>query len=263
MISLAIQGAVDPDYSNYRDRIIYLHNNLKDSIDGFDIGFFSYQIDELQETFNSEDVTGILEVFNANSLHVASNKSRDADPGWVENLITFANDLFEKSLITSVCLHLDLIDLFDEISSETTDGLMLNWEVLGSDAPAGNTLEEVEKAIVRFPRWGMTLDVAHIMEMEHFGQPGVGEYLKKFRNKIRQIHFSWPDNLYSENQVGPDFVTSHSMVNLDTSVTEPLIRHISDFDVDVITIEGVIPFGANGLNLVKEEVRLIKKYINR
>ncbi len=260
---MAIQGAIDPDYSNYQDRIIYLHNNLKDFIDGFDIGFFSYQIDELQETFNSEDVTGILEVFNANSLHVASNKSRDADSGWVEHLITFGNDLFEKSLITSVCLHLDLIDLFDEISSGTADGLMLNWEVLGSDALTGNTLEEVEKAIIKFPRWGMTLDVAHVIEMEHYGQPGIGEYLKRFRHKVRQIHFSWPDNLYSKKQVGPDFVTSHSLVSLDTTVTDSLIRLISGFEVDVITIEGVIPFGDRGLNLVKEEVMLIKKHINK
>jgi len=258
-ITLSLQGIVDSELKTLESRIIYAREHLAEIVEGLEIGFFAHKIDDILESIEDNVVLEAIQGFQANSLHIAGFAKGEMNSKILDRVISLANDLYERESIKSIGYHLDMVEYFDYIRSSSISGLQLNWENLGSDASSCNTIEEVALAAQRFPEWGVTLDVAHILEMVPFGQPSIEEYLEKVGDYIKQIHLSWPGNLYSRDLVGPNTDARHSLLCVDTKTTSSLIKLISKLIVDTITIEGVIPLGREGIRFVKDEVSLIKK----
>ncbi|MEA3486500.1 MAG: hypothetical protein U9R20_02475, partial [Thermodesulfobacteriota bacterium] len=204
-ITLAIQGIIDPQFANYKRRIQYVADVFMPFIDGIEIGFFSFQAGELANILLSDVTKEILREFKCNSIHVAQRPEQQVLREDIVCVMNMVNNLFSNGLVQTVSFHLDMAYLFELIAEQSDPGLNLLWENLGKDAHIGNTYDELTKAAIQYPEWGIVFDIAHAMEMESYGQPSLLEHFDTFKQRIRQVHFSWPGNLYSENQVGSDF----------------------------------------------------------
>jgi len=258
-ITLAVQGIIDPDYGTYSKRICYARDAFRDRLDGLELGFFADEVDEIENALNEGLTRRQLGLFRNNSVHIAARAGCAVKSQTIDKIMMLCNILFQEHLICSVNFHLDMSPIFHYISSLADPGLPLCWENLGADAISGNTCEEAVKAIRNYPDWGIVFDIAHALEMESAGQPPPEHFLKTMGDRIRQIHFSWPGNLYTENQVGLNFETRHSLVHLDCANGSEMFSVLQNSQAEVITIEGVVPPGSVGKQLVMTEIDLIKK----
>lgn len=257
-ITLAIQGIIDTRYTAYSRRIRYGCDTFQGAVDGLEIGFFTDQAGAIENALDDTLVRKKLNGFGHNSIHVAARVDCPVRKPDIDKIMELCNALFYGRVIQSISFHLDLSRFFQYISYVAAPGLPLMWENLGKDSPFSNTYKELVAAVQSFPDWGIVFDIAHVLEMESCGQPSLGQYFETLGDRIKQIHFSWPGNLYSESQVGPDFKTSHSLVHLQRTNAAKIRSVLKNLHAEVITIEGVIPPGDLGEKLVIKEIEFIK-----
>ena len=260
-ITLALQGIVDPKYKAYSKRIHHACKTYQDLVDGFDIGLFTYQSESIEKLFGDDLIREKLDHFEHNSVHVANSTDYPLKMEDITRIVGFCNSLFFDRLINSVSFHLDISPFFDHIRSLSSPGLTLLWENLGKDAGCANSYKEIVEASERFSDWGIVFDIAHALETESEGQPSIEKHIEFLNDKIKQMHFSWPANLYTEKQMGLNFITGHSLVHMNSDSErriKPILKHSK---AEVITIEGVVPPGDLGKQLIANEVDMIQKII--
>lgn len=253
--TVAVQGVIDPEVGGLAQRMVYLARGLAGRIQGVEVGFFAHTIEDVEEAWADPTARRAMGSLPANSLHVAQRAEIPLDQPTVRRVMALAGSLHRAGLIRCVSFHLDLLDWFDLFQS-LGQGLDLRLENLGSDAAVGNTIDEVAAALRRFPAWGLVLDLAHAMEMQ--GKDGAGPrgYLARVGDRVRQLHYSWPGNLYGE--LAPEIKTSHSLTCLDAGLTAGLPRLAAAAPCAMITLEGVVPPGALGLELLASEMDMLE-----
>lgn len=260
-ITLAAQGIVDPAYSDYAQRIAYIDQAFGDFFDGVEIGFFAHQTEEMDNALSRIKDEGSLRPGGENSLHVAHRPGAPLPGDWLKTVMRHAGELYDEGLITFMGFHLDMIDLFDDVTRLAPTGLTLAWELLGADAQSGNYRADAETAVAGYPEWKAILDVAHIGEMEQRGEPSVKVYFDHFQDNLKQIHFSYPDNLYPVSLVGEGFTTKHSLVSLDEENMDYYFGMLQSLHDVTVTIEGVAPPGPEGERMLRREATLAREWI--
>jgi len=252
-ITISVQGFIDPLLKDYRNRILFILDNFSEIIDGIEIGFFLDQIKDISKAFIDEKVLNALEQFTYNTIHVA-NRSSTILLNEIEEVMQYATKLFESKTINHISYHLDLFEKFDYIQFLNDINIPLFWENLGNTAVFGNRFQDMLNAVQMYPEWLVTFDIAHAMEMALKGEPEIEKYIEEFHFIIDQIHFSWPENLYSKIILDKNFDTAHSLVHLKKNKYQNFFDIIKKIKPKVITIEGVIPPGEIGIQLVHNEI---------
>jgi len=260
-LTLAAQGIVDPVYSDYAQRIVYIDRMFGDFFDGVEIGFFAHETEEMDNALSRIKNEGGLRPGGENSLHVAHRLGASLPDGWLETVMYRAGELYDEGLITFMGFHLDMIDIFDEVTRLAPPGLTLAWELLGADAQSGNRCADAETAVAGYPEWKAILDVAHIGEMERNGEPGVKVYFDRFQDNLKQVHFSYPGNLYPASLMGEGFTTKHSLVSLNEEYMDCYFGMLQSLHNVTVTIEGVAPPGPEGERMLRREATLAREWI--
>lgn len=256
-ITLNIQGIIDPSYPNTTDKTHFILEEFLHLLDGIEIGFFSNDHAVLEEILTNGNFQNKIAELGFNTVHVASPNGTPAERQDMIHIIELCNSLYKSNIIQWVSFHLDLIDYFPDIIASATDGLPLLWENLGSIAKKGNSFKEIQQAAKQYPEWGVVFDIAHFLEMKSQTDSDIHHWLNSFINQVKQIHFSYPENLYSPSIVGDTFTTSHSLVHLCNDNLDSAMTQIFNTKPEVITIEGVIPPGDIGKDLLQKEISII------
>jgi len=256
-ISLSLQGLIDPLLKNYNDKIIFISKIFPDIVDGIEIGFFLDQTIDVTKIFSSDKILNALNQYSYNTIHVA-NRSSSISLTDIGIVMQHANNLFKNQQIKHIGFHLDFFQKFDFILSLNKTNIPLFWENLGNTVNFGNRFQDMLKAIKLYPEWYVTFDIAHAMEMILKGEPYLKTYIKRLNLFIEQLHFSWPDNLYSDIIADKEFKTAHSFVHLKKNICPKYFDIVKKINPKIVTIEGVIPQGDIGIELVLREINFIK-----
>jgi len=261
-VSLALQGLIDPALAGRELLLRHAVERYLGILDGVEIGFFVDQLDQYVAAFAAPGIREALAQFSCNSLHMVSRLGQAADDEMLIRGVALAGELYAQGVIGHASVHLDMASQATRAASLAESSLVLLFENTDSSADVGNTLEECKAALVRYPGRGIVLDYAHALEMEQAGGSGPEHYVRHLGDAVRQIHFSWPGNLYPEHLVGPDFSTRHSMLHLDPANAKDAARRLCGARPSVVTIEGVVPAGPEGEAMVRREAALIHSIFN-
>lgn len=257
-VSVSLQGMVDPVYAAVADRVRWAGQALAGRVDGVEIGCYSRALPAVAEALEEDDVRAVLRGFGANTLHVVEHPDSPLDEGTASAVVALANRAFQAELVGALSVHLDMGRWFDRFEAEADPGLTLAFENLDASARLGRTLADVADTLAARPRWGLVLDVAHALEMEAEGEPPPETYAERFRDRTAYVHFSWAGNLYPATLVGADFNTRHSLASLAPERTARLFALIRAFPPPQVVIEGVIPPGPAGFDLLVREIAALR-----
>lgn len=260
-VTLALQGLVDPALRDRGALLRHVVRRYAGLLDGFEIGFFTAQAGEFAEALADPALREALAAFAANSLHLVTRGGSPRADSHLGAALELADTLHLAGVIRRASVHLDMAAL-PQLADRGTDGVELLYENTDSDAAAGNTPAECEVALARHPERGIVLDYAHALEMERAGGAGPQRFIAGMGAAIRQVHFSWPGNLYPESLVGPGFSTRHSMVHLLPEAAEEARSKLRGVRPEVVTIEGVVPPGEPGGTMVEREAALVRTLFN-
>lgn len=164
--------------------------------------------------------------------------------------------------IGGICIHPDYIEDFSALERLKTGDVYVGVEILGKESRSGNRFTEISDILNKHGFLDLVLDTAHIMEMAEAGEPGLDVYLETFRDRIKEIHISRPENLYDPGDMGADFTTAHSLLTLkkDDAIINSLVAWTPAGEVNIV-IEGIIPPGEYGERCLRKEVAQIRKYL--
>ncbi len=194
-------------------------------------------------------------------LHTSYSKRFGFNTFTDNSFLIMAEFITKCGNIKGVCVHPDNIEDFSVLERLKVNDMYVAIEILGKESRFGNHFSEISNILKEYGFLDLVLDTAHIMEMEETGEPGLGIYFETFRNKIKEIHISQPQNLYDPKVMGADFMTSHSLLTLKNN---NLVKSLSALNLagEVNTvIEGVIPPGEYGEKCLRNEVTQLRKYL--
>ncbi|HER26393.1 MAG TPA: hypothetical protein ENI69_04715 [Rhodospirillales bacterium] len=261
-ISVSIQGMIDPLLGKIADRAIYTAQTLDGLIDGLEIGGFTKDFHKIEKALRQEPLRRILRSMPMNTLHIAAHPSTVPSDEELEGIVAVANKSAQSGLCNAISFHLDMFPWFEVIEKAADPGLRLVFENLGGDAERGNTVAEAKKAAERFPDWRFLLDTAHAMETKALRDEGPDDFARALDGRIEQIHFSWPGNLYPRELMGLDFSTRHSLSTMAPEKTGALFEFLGRHPVPLVIIEGVVPEGEAGWELLRREIETVRSVVS-
>ena len=211
----------------------------------------------------TNELTAHLQKFGRVLIHLhTSYSNRFGFNTFTDNSFLILAEFITKcGNIKGVCVHPDNIEDFSVLERLKVNDMYVAVEILGKESRFGNRFSEISNIVKNYGFFDLVLDTAHIMEMEEAGEPGLGIYFETFRNKIKEIHISQPQNLYDPEVMGADFMTSHSLLTLKN---DNLVKSLSALNLagEVnIVIEGIIPPGEYGEKCLRNEVTQLRKYL--
>ncbi len=213
---------------------------------------------------SAADLTGILTQFQKVLLHLHTPFSRPfGRNAYTENVISILNELIAAcGNICGICIHPDYTQDFAAFERLKTDDIYVGVEILGKEARSGNRLADIYDILNTYPFLAFVPDTAHVLEMVDTGEPDLDFYLKSFKDKIKEVHVSRPENLYDTVDMGDSFTTSHSLLTLnkDDDIINSLVSWPSAGEANIV-IEGVVPPGEYGEKCLENEVAYLKKYL--
>lgn len=262
-ISLAVQGIIDPEHTNYSDRINLISKFYHGVLHGIDIGFFAHQVDTIVPQLSETNTRELLRKFQSNSIHVATVSPKHILEKDILLIVDLCNSFYQENLISSLSVHLDILSIIDRYKKYLDLGISLLWENTDKDAQKGNTFIECKNATYQYPDWNIVYDIAHGLEMEKAGEPAIEDTLKFFDKKVKQLHVSWPENLYPRRLVGDEFTTSHSFLHLAREHIPRISSLLGSTSAEMISIEGVVPPGDLGKEMIIKEVDFIRNLLTQ
>ena len=207
-------------------------------------------------------VASILAKYEYNTLHCGSYEDRafGLNVEMTEKFISLVNFLFKRGLIKSVTIHCNDIGDFD-LPTYFEPELDCLAEVMGSYNNCCNTFTEIEEIIRKDKGWGLTLDVAHVAEMNQRGEPDLAQYLDIFFNHIGHVHLSSYTNAYKNYPGLEEFETQHSILSLCPEFRLYIEQFLHQLQSYPITLEGVVPKGAVFLDAFHADLDFISQSV--
>lgn len=259
-VSLALQGIIDPVLADRASLITHASGRYRGVVDGLEVGLFVHQFPEYAAALEREEVRTALGVFSHNTLHLVVRRGVAVDESVLRDAVALAGELYASGLIRHLSVHYDMHRWFGAIQAAAPAAMPLLFENMDANSRHGITPQECADLIAEHPRWGMVLDVAHALETRDGKDTGPETFLATLGGAIRQMHVSWPGNLYDPGQMGEGFATRHSMVHLDTGNAAVIGSVLRGGPVDLVTVEGVVPPGEAGEAMVSREVELFRAF---
>lgn len=259
-VGLALQSLIDPALADYGSRILWLDERLGSDLDSLEIGFFHEEAEPVAEAVRRPAVRAALGRKAGVSLHLAS-RSGGLDPAGLAASLDLARDLARNGLLDRLSLHLDMEPCFAAVQALDLPGVALLFENPDSRAERDFAWDGLAAALERHPRFNLLFDLAHAAENQPRGcDPR--KIAQQGQGRIGQVHYSYPANLYDPALVGPGFATSHSLTCLLGREAAAYARTAAGLCPDV-TIEGVVPPGEAGLDLLRQEIALVRNLFAR
>ncbi len=203
----------------------------------------------LKELEKFEDVLIHLHLDYSHTF--GDNRFTDEAFDEVEDLLRAAGN------VKGFCVHPDLVADFSVLERLRVHDAYIGIEVLDPTVLFGNRFSQISGILKKFEFLDIVLDTSHILEMEKWGEPSYDFYLNHFRDKIREIHLSRPGNHYSPGRLTDKFSTNHSLFSTNSEGVNMLSGLPLPENVNHV-IEGVIPYGKYGEELLAKESRLLK-----
>lgn len=135
-----------------------------------------------------------LDTFKYISLHAPTN-IKEEDERWA------VAQLVQRTSNFPIVMHPDSIFNF-EIWRALGDRLLIENMQLKKDP--WNTLEGMEKAFEQLPEAGMCLDIGHALQ-EGQSERCCLDFLYKYGNRIKEIHFSYVDKTGAHHRINKEF----------------------------------------------------------
>ena len=157
--------------------------------------------------------------------------------------------------LKGICVHPDLISHYDIWRELSSPRYYIAIEVLDGNALFGHRKRHIETLLNNYAYFDLVLDTAHIMETQAMGEPSLSQYASLFRSRIREIQVSHNGNYYQ--RMPESFTTAHSLFAVAGN-SEETIRVIKDLDDINVVIEGVIPPGPDGEQLLEQELSILQ-----
>ena len=262
--SVAVNGVVGLSPGGVPERAAFVIDACGLGIAGLELPLRPEYVLE-QHALVRERVFDLLRPYDRNTLHIIIDGDMDLER------IYFA--AFEKVLadfiqhlgpsLAGVTAHPDDVREISSLAALAGRGPFVALEIMGQDAPTGNTLSYFEETLRRFPELSLTLDTAHALETMADGGPGPLDYLERFGSHVRHFHVSRPGNFYPLELVGPDFYTRHSLLSLEPGNValefDLIFQALARAPLAVRTLEGVIPANPAGRDLLSLELDLLSR----
>lgn len=166
----------------------------------------------------------------------------------------------KNSFIAGICVHPDLVADFSALTPFILPGAYVGIEILDMNACCANTFDEFKSILDEHPFLQPVLDTAHIQGMESGGEPSLESYITYFGDNIREIHVSQWGNFYDPGRMEESFTTDHSHFAA-ASGGKGIPAILSRLVLPHFVIEGVIPEGTYGEELVAREVEMLRRAI--
>lgn len=257
-VTVAVQGIIDPALAGYDRRVEHLASCCAGALDGVEIGLFLQDLEPVACALQSDAARRTLAGLACNTVHFARRAGRGLERAELARAMAWANELFAAGLVRWVSFHLDLEPWFGAVEDLAAPGLPLLWENMDADAGSGATLDEAVAALAAHPRWDVVLDLAHAVETRDGGGAPPVRWAEALGGRVRQMHYSWPDNLYPERLMGPGFGTRHSFVHLLDEAPAEYAEVLRRLPEAVITLEGVVPPGDAGRAMLLREAAAVR-----
>lgn len=156
--------------------------------------------------------------------------------------------------LLGLCVHPDLVADFAVFRPLVSDDFYVAGEVLDEECDSYNTFTSIEELLSRHDYLGLVLDTAHIAGMVPAGEPPFEKYCEAFASRVVEVHISQTGNHYAAAEMGPTFGTNHSLLSLGTNKVAASLGPLQDISKLNLVIEGVIPAGDYGADLLENEV---------
>lgn len=241
---------------DYPGRMDWIEERFGALFDGFDVSFWPARMRETSVR-ELDGMARRMERKTHNVLHFSAEEGeayghdREATDLMLETIEWFAS----RSLAASANVH--ACDVDDKGLREESRLPML-VEVMGDLRPRGNTMAEMEEFVFGHG-WGLTLDTAHVQEMRAHGQPGVGEYLQRFGERVEHAHVSCAANPYREQRGFEEVHTLHALMVLVPECRMELAEHLPELATRPVSVEGFVPGEDFEADFI-EEMKLVRSY---
>jgi hypothetical protein len=236
-------------------------SELDITFDGFDIYFYPYR-DNLPKF--TRQISDILEERPHAVLHTdffTYDWRKEVDYGEFREDLQAIRNMAEDAMIKNIVIHADLLvrepeRILDMLQEELT-GLRISLEVTDKTTDYGNTPDQLVKLLKLNEDLGLVLDTAHVQDFAD--EYGWEAYFKDnlLNSRMYMTHMSNHSCHLESN-----FYDSNGFTGIDATHSFCISKK-ENFPVELIelcrekpmVIEGVVPPGNNGLELLREEMK--------
>jgi hypothetical protein len=259
IISLGTQGILSLNGLSLLEKLTLARRKFSNLVDGFEM-LLSPDFVQKECHKDKDALVKLLSHYTYNTFHLyGARKFSLGDNEWTHNCFEVMPYFFESHTVRRAVVHPDqVIDMgfLSRIAAEK--GVRIGIETLGTEAAFGNRFADIEKILSNHVVFDLVADTAHIAEMVVQGEPPLETYVARFFDRLKQIHFSAPGNLYSDLAGEEMIQTPHSLVSLrwkNAGDFLPCIDRIKDVP---FTIEGVVPSNQNAEAMLMDEIKLLR-----
>ena len=260
LLNLQIHSLIEYSEKTLLERLVLTEKKFGKFLDGFEIYIFP-EYSNKQHQKDKEKISQILSKYHVNTFHLVANQQFpfNKNSEWAEQCFQTMHYYNCKKLITRAVVHPDIfVDLDYLLQLSNKYSIKIGIEILGEDASTGNTFTTISNIMTQYKDFDLVADTAHIYEMTIRGEPPMDVYFKSFSNRLKHIHISAAGNFYNELNISEDIRTSHSLVSLKWKSLYQFIPIISRINNLLFTIEGVVPSGNFGKDLLLSEISFIR-----
>ncbi|GEM_PF-3173999 len=261
-IILAVQGLSGLDGLPFREKLDLVERKCAGLVDGFE---FLVTPDFVERDYkeNKERFRDFFSGYKCNAFHLFGKAGLElGDNDWTRRCFDVMAPFFSAGLMQRAVVHPDHVcdmDFLERLSAEK--GVLIGIETLGSSSFRDNRYRDIERILAEHSPFQLVADTAHIGEMVPLGEPPFDDYVTRFSDRLAQVHFSAPGNLYKGLDLDDEINTPHSLVSIAWKRPADFLPGINRVKGLPFTIEGVIPSGDKGEDMLRSEIEFLRNGI--
>ncbi len=177
-----------------------------------------------------------------------------------ELFVEKVNEILKKNKnIVGICVHPDHLVSWKHLKKLKNKNTYLAIEVTDKKAFYGNKISHLEGIFSKNSYLKLVIDTSHIKELEKEKILTFNKFFKKFSKRIVEAQVSDFGNFYKDKMIN----TTHSLLSIkkDSIIKRQIKKlHAKNKNINIV-IEGLLPFGKIGDEMLKNEISYLRNII--